>query len=59
MGLVPALEKYVADWRANHGIDVDFHVNWDGDERVSHAIEITVYRIVQEALTNIAKYAKA
>ncbi len=59
MGLIPALEKYVADFRAAHGLDVDLHVSWGSDNRVPHEIEVTVYRIVQEALNNIAKYAKA
>jgi len=58
-GLVAALEKYVEDYRANYGLDVDFHVNWQGEERLAHEVEVTVYRIVQEALTNIVKYAVA
>lgn len=59
MGLIPALEKYAADFRAAHGLDVDLHVSWGLDARVPHEVEVTVYRIVQEALNNIAKYAKA
>lgn len=59
MGLIPALEKYVADFQAAHGLDVDLHVSWGSGSRVPHAIEVTVYRIVQEALNNIAKYAQA
>ncbi len=59
MGLIPALEKYVADFQAAHGLDVDLHVGWGSGSRVPHAIEVTVYRIVQEALNNIAKYAQA
>lgn len=59
MGLVPALEKYVADYRERHGLDVDIHVGWICGSRVSREIEVTVYRIVQEALTNIVKYAAA
>lgn len=58
-GLVAALEKYVEDYRATYRLDVDFHVNWLGEERLAHEIEVTVYRIVQEALTNIVKYAAA
>ncbi|MDR3562642.1 MAG: HAMP domain-containing protein [Negativicutes bacterium] len=59
MGLIPALEKYVSDYRDAHGIDVDLHVTWGVNHRVAHEVEVTVYRIVQEALTNISKYAKA
>lgn len=59
MGLIPALEKYVAEFQTNFGIDADLHIQWNCNERLSHELEVTVYRIVQEALTNIAKYAEA
>ncbi|SDF02812.1 sensor histidine kinase [Sporolituus thermophilus] len=59
MGLIPAVEKYVNDFRHNYGIDTDLHIQWQCEKRLVHEIEVTVYRIVQEALTNIAKYAKA
>jgi signal transduction histidine kinase len=59
MGLIPALEKFVADFQANYGMDADLHMQWNCNERLSHEVEVTVYRIVQEALTNIAKYAEA
>lgn len=59
LGLVAALEKYVADFRENYVLDVDLHVEWQGQERIGHEIEVTVYRIVQEALTNVVKYAHA
>lgn len=59
MGLIPALEKYVAEFQANYSIDADLHLQWTCMERVSHEVEVTVYRIVQEALTNIVKYAQA
>lgn len=59
MGLVAALEKYIDEYNENYQVDVDIHVTWDIDKRLAHEIEITVYRIIQEALTNIAKYAQA
>lgn len=59
MGLVAALEKYVADYRDNYQLDVDMHVNWQSEGRTLREVEVTIYRIVQEALTNIAKYAQA
>ena len=57
LGLASALESYLADWSAQHSIKTDFHnadikLNERPDE-----IGTTLYRIIQEALTNVAKHA--
>jgi signal transduction histidine kinase len=58
LGLVAALESQVTDFRRRHGITIDFfHVGIDG--RQGDETERAVYRIVQEALTNIARHAHA
>jgi signal transduction histidine kinase len=56
LGLVAALEILVREWgqRADLVVDSDFH-----PVRLTPSGELTVYRLVQEALTNISKYAKA
>ena len=59
MGLVAALERYVRDYEAKYLIEVDFHVTGFQGRRLSPPVEVAFYRIVQEALTNVAKYAKA
>jgi signal transduction histidine kinase len=59
IGLVAALEKYGNDYRLTYQIDFDLHVTWTGEERLPHELEVTTYRIIQEALTNAAKYAAA
>jgi signal transduction histidine kinase len=59
MGLIPALERYVRDYEKKYGIEVDFHTKGFGGQRVSAAAEVALYRIIQEALTNVAKYAQA
>jgi len=60
MGLIPALERYVAEYRHQHeGRVVDLQVQNQLEERLPAETETTLYRIVQEALTNIAKYSQA
>ena len=57
-GLVPAVERLVETFREQSGIRVDLETNL-GDERLPAEAETTIYRIVQEALTNIVKHAEA
>jgi signal transduction histidine kinase len=59
MGLPAALSTYVEDWSRRYHIPADFHtVGLDGT-RVAPEIETTIYRVVQEALTNVARHAGA
>ena len=57
-GLVPALERLVETFVEATGIKVDFESQL-GEERLPSEVETTLYRIVQESLTNIAKHAGA
>ena len=59
MGLVIAIQTYVKEYSTNMNIKVDSQVSGYTGQRFSPEIEITIYRIVQEALTNVAKYAEA
>ncbi|MDA8229467.1 MAG: sensor histidine kinase [Desulfitobacterium hafniense] len=60
MGLVVALERYVTEYKRQQDIMViDLEVHNQVKERLPSEMETTLYRIVQEALTNVAKYAKA
>ncbi|OGK97338.1 MAG: hypothetical protein A3E31_17190 [Candidatus Rokubacteria bacterium RIFCSPHIGHO2_12_FULL_73_22] len=58
LGLVPALERHLKEYEASRGLAVDLHAR-GLDQRLPGSVEIAVYRIVQEALTNIAKHADA
>lgn len=59
LGLVPALVWYVNRYQEQTGINVEFKHNGAESRRFSTAIEMTIYRIVQEALTNVARHAHA
>lgn len=57
-GLGAALEHYLAVWRRQSRIPVDFDDSgWSG--RLTEEIETAVYRATQEALTNVFKHARA
>jgi signal transduction histidine kinase len=57
-GLVPALERLTSTFAEQTGIDVHFHAHVP-EGRLSPEIETTLYRIVQEAFTNVVKHARA
>jgi signal transduction histidine kinase len=54
LGLVAAMQRYAKDWGENFGLRVDFQVT-GLDRRLSPQVETTAYRVVQEALTNVAR----
>jgi len=59
LGLVAALRQYVELYSRQHGLVVQFEsVGLDG-ERLPAEVEIALYRIVQEALTNVVRHARA
>ena len=57
-GVVPALERLAETFAEKSGIDVDLEANLD-ETRLPPEVETAIYRIVQEALTNVAKHASA
>lgn len=57
-GLEPALEWHVRDFRRRFGIPVDLIVTGELDS-LPDPYRTCVYRIVQEALTNCARHARA
>lgn len=59
LGLVAAAQKYIENYSRQYNISVEIDVVNLSRERFLPEIEITLYRILQEALTNIAKHAKA
>lgn len=58
LGLAVAIENYLSDWSQQTGIGVDFHNRFTSLAAVGDEIRTTLYRVLQEALTNIAKHAR-
>jgi signal transduction histidine kinase len=57
-GLVSALERLVETFQEQTGIEVDLEPRL-GEDRLPSDVETTLYRITQEALTNVVKHAQA
>ncbi|HLE99902.1 MAG TPA: GAF domain-containing protein [Gaiellaceae bacterium] len=57
-GLAPALERLADTYRQPGSLEIDLAVRLV-EERLPGEIETTLYRLVQEALTNISKHARA
>jgi two-component system sensor histidine kinase UhpB len=58
LGLLPALRWYIKEYQQKFSIQVEFQAS-GFRERLPAEMETALYRIVQEALTNVAKYAHA
>jgi len=57
LGLSSAIMTYAADWSTQFGIDCDVHCSDDRIDELPDDIRTTIYRVTQEALTNVAKHA--
>jgi signal transduction histidine kinase len=58
LGLAAAVDSYLKGFTRRQGVQVDL-VTERMTERLQTETEVTAYRIVQEALTNVAKHAQA
>jgi signal transduction histidine kinase len=59
LGLLPAVEMLARNFEKRHRIQVRLNFLGFLERRVDLCLETCVYRIIQEALTNIAKHAQA
>jgi signal transduction histidine kinase len=57
-GLVPALERLVENFSEQTGMTVQLEARL-GPDRLTGEVETVLYRITQEALTNVVKHARA
>jgi two-component system, NarL family, sensor histidine kinase UhpB len=57
LGLTATLENYVSDWSDQTGIAAEFYCKSGYVDSLPDDVRTTIYRVIQEALTNIAKHA--
>ena len=57
LGLRATLQNDAAKWADQFGVPLDFHAGGMDGERLPALLETTLYRVAQEALTNIARHA--
>ncbi|HOA55524.1 MAG: sensor histidine kinase [Acetivibrionales bacterium] len=58
LGLIPTLQRYILTFQEESGISVSF-ITKGSEPELKSVISLTVFRIVQEALSNVAKHARA
>ncbi|ABO50624.1 histidine kinase [Desulforamulus reducens MI-1] len=58
LGLIPAVKRYLEDYKVQNNISADF-VFIGKEQRFDASMEVAVFRIIQEALINIKKHAAA
>lgn len=56
LGLVPTLEILTGEFGQRSGLEITANLE---PAELDETIQLTIYRMIQEALTNIAKYAEA
>jgi signal transduction histidine kinase len=58
LGLAPAIESLTRRLSAVEGLEVELDLDL-GPDRFGEEVETTAYRLIQEALSNVAKHARA
>jgi signal transduction histidine kinase len=58
LGLVTALEMLSRETSQNSGVQIEFH-RLGEEHRLSHEIELSLYRMAQEALSNVVRHSQA
>lgn len=59
LGLAAALRQYARSAAAKYGLTVRFKARGLTGERLPSAVETALYRVVQEAMTNLVRHARA
>jgi signal transduction histidine kinase len=59
LGLHAAFRQLFTDCARQFDLQIDFQATWLERERLPSEVETVLYRVVQEALTNVARHAQA
>jgi len=59
VGLDAAVTRHVQEFADRHGVAADVRIEGFDGEPLPPLLQTTVYRVLQEALTNVAKHARA
>lgn len=58
LGIIPAISKYLDNFQENYGIKCELRIE-GREKRVLPAIEVALFRLIQEGMTNVAKHARS
>ena len=56
LGIVPALKKYLDNFQETYGIECEILIE-GRERRLLPAMEVALFRLIQEGMTNVAKHA--
>ncbi|HBV85721.1 MAG TPA: histidine kinase [Desulfosporosinus sp.] len=58
LGIVPAISKYLDNFQETYGIKCQLRIE-GREKRLLPAMEVALFRLVQEGMTNVAKHAQS
>ncbi len=58
LGLAPAIKRYLSNYKEQYGLQVEF-ICFGQQRRLESSVEIALFRMVQELVSNVQKHAQA